>query len=139
MDQNKLTNKYSTVEAGCLIRVQIPPEDVNLVIEAIINVTPLSYGSYDQVLFKYNNGTLQFKPLESAIGGAEDLNQLPCDEISFYLPKNDALIASVIEAIFESHPYEEPVILIQEVLRTRSKNDQALDNPNKWWRQPDQD
>ena len=65
------------------------------------------------------------------------LEKLPSDEISFTLPRDEQMMAAVIEAIFESHPYEEPVILIQLVLSTRFKYETAQDNPNKWWHRPE--
>ena len=61
------------------------------------------------------------------------------DEISFTVPKNDKTITVVIEAVFQSHPYEEPVILIQEVWSTRFKYEQSKTNPNKWWNRPEVD
>ena len=45
------------------------------------------------------------------------------DEISFTVPKNDESIIAVVDAIFESHPYEEPVVIIQDAMCTRFKPD----------------
>lgn len=139
MDTRKLETASATVEEEYLVRVQIPANDVSRILEAIINVSPLRYGNYDQVAFRYNAGTQQFKPLEGSISGETELIHVPCDEISFTVPKNDETIAAVVEAIFESHPYQEPVILIQEVMSTRFKYGQTKSNPNKWWNRPELD
>ncbi|MFQ5760909.1 MAG: hypothetical protein ACE5HM_08025 [Acidiferrobacterales bacterium] len=137
MDTRKLETESAMLEEQYLVRVQIPTNDVSRVLEAIINVCPLRYGNYEQVAFRYNAGTQQFKSLEASKLGETDLTYVPCDEISFTVPKSDRTITAVIEAIFESHPYEEPVILIQEVMRTRFKYGQTKDNPNKWWNRPE--
>lgn len=121
MDAKKLKTKKATIQEECLVRVQIPADDVSHVLKAIIKVVPLRYGNYEQVAFRYNAGTQQFKPLEGSKSGEAALRHIPCDEISFTVPKHDEIISAVIEAIFESHPHEEPVILIQEVMCTRRK------------------
>ncbi len=139
LDTRRLEPEGATIEEEYLVRVQIPADDVSRILETIINVSPLRYGNFEQVAFRYNAGTQQFKPLEGSISGETELIHVPCDEISFTVPKNDEMIAAVIEAIFESHPYEEPVILIQEVMSTRLKNGPTKGNPNKWWNRPELD
>ena len=133
MDITQLENESASIVGEYLVRVQIPPEDVTQVLDAITSVAPLTYGRYEQVAFRSKTGTLQFKPLEGSKPGQASLYQLPSDEISFTLPQDEQMLAAVIEAIFESHPYEEPVILIQPVMGTRFKHESAQDNPNKWW------
>lgn len=133
MDLIQLETDSASLAAEYLVHVQIPPDEVARVLAAITSITPLKYGNYEQVAFRSNTGTLQFKSLEGSKPGATDLFQLPSDEISFSLPQDDQILAAVIEAIFESHPYEEPVILIQPVMSTRFKYGTAKDNPNKWW------
>lgn len=114
--QNRVKKKFY-LQKQCLFHVQIPVEDVSKVLEAIINITPLRYGNYEQVAFSYTAGIQQYKPLIGSKTGEAELIHIPCDEISFTVPKQDEV--AVIDAIYESHPHEEPVILIQEVLRTR--------------------
>ena len=128
MDTKKLETESATIQEEYLVRVQIPADDVSKVLEAIISVFPLRYGNYEQVAFRYNAGTQQFKPLEGSKRGETELIHVLCDEISFTVPKHDETMAAVIEAIFESHPYEEPVILIQEVMSTRFKYGQPKGN-----------
>ena len=121
MDAEKFKTKNATTQKECLFRVQIPADDVSKVLEAIINITPLRYGNYEQVAFRYRTGTQQYKPLVGSKTGEAELSHIPCDEISFTVPKDDEVITAVIEAIFEGHPHEEPVTLIQEVMCTRFK------------------
>jgi hypothetical protein len=133
LDITQLENESASIVGEYLVRVQIPPEDVTQVLDAITSVAPLTYGRYEQVAFRSKTGTLQFKPLEGSKPGQTSLYQLPSDEISFTLPQDEQILAAVIETIFESHPYEEPVIMIQPVMSTRFKYESANDNPNKWW------
>lgn len=137
MDPKNLETENATIEEEYLVRVQIPTNDVTRVLKAIIAVSPLRYGNYEQVAFRYNAGTLQFKPLEGSKPIETDLIHIACDEISFTVPKSDEMMATVIETIYETHPYEEPVVLIQEVMSTRFKYGQTKDNPNKWWNRPE--
>jgi hypothetical protein len=137
LDITQLETENASLAEEYLVRVQIPPADVSRVLDAIIGVALLRYSKYEQVVFRSNTGTLQFKPREGSMPGEGVLEKLPSDEISFTLPHDDQLIAAVIEAIFESHPYEEPVILIQPVMSTRFKYETAKDNPNKWWHRPE--
>ena len=138
MDITHLETENAAIVDEYLVRVQIPPDDVSQVLAEITTVAPLRYGKYEQVVFRSNTGTLQFKPLHGSKPGETDLIQVPCIEVAFTAPKDDQLIASIIEAIFESHPYEEPVILIQAVMSSRFKYGSTKDNPNKWWHRPEQ-
>ena len=121
MGAKKLETEYATTEEQCLFRVQIPADDVTKVLEAIIDITPLRYGNYEQVAFRHRAGIQQYRPLIGSKTGEAELVHVPCDEISFVTPKNDEVVTAVVDAIFASHPHEEPVILIQEVTRTRFK------------------
>ena len=113
--------KSAKLQQEYLFRVQIHADNVSAVLDAIINVTPLRYGNYDQVAFRHCAGIQQYRPLAGSKTGEGELVQLPCDEISFTVPARDEVITAVIEAIIESHIHEEPVILIQEALCTRFK------------------
>lgn len=54
-------------------------------------------------------------------------------EVSFELPDDQTLAARVVEAIFQAHSYQEPVIRIQPILASRSKGLDDRANPNRWW------
>ena len=121
MDASQLATKSATIEKHCLFHVLIPPNDVSQVLEAITKITPLRYGRYEQVVFRSSTGIQQYRSLAGSQPGEGELVHVPCDEISFAVPKQDEIVTAVIEAIFECHPYEEPVILIPDVMRTRFK------------------
>jgi len=54
-------------------------------------------------------------------------------EVSFEIADDQALAARVVEAIFQAHSYQEPVIRIQPLLASRSKSLDDRANPNRWW------
>ena len=78
-------------------------------------------------------GTLQFKALQDSIEGGSELYQLPGQQVSFTFPAHEELLAALIEAIYESHPYEQPPILVQPLCSTRFKYAAGGHNPNKCW------
>ncbi len=119
MDSKKLQTASSTIQDECLFRVQIPANDVSQVLQAIVSVTPLTYGNYEQVAFRCRGGIQQYKPLAGSKTGEAELVHILSDEVSFTVPKHDEIITAVIDALFQSHPHEEPVILIQNVMCTR--------------------
>lgn len=119
MDARKLETEHATIQSRCLFRVQIPVDDVSNVLEAILNVTPLRYGNYEQVAFRYCAGIQQYRSLDGSKMGRTELIHIPCDEISFTVTKHDEIVTAVIDAIFASHPHEEPVILIEDVMCTK--------------------
>ncbi|RUX46735.1 hypothetical protein EOA33_20370, partial [Mesorhizobium sp. M4A.F.Ca.ET.050.02.1.1] len=98
-------------------------------------ITPLGMGSYDSNAFQSADGVERYRPLEGAAAGAETLlRQRPGTvEVSFELPDDQALAARVVEAIYQAHSYEEPVIRIQPLLASRSKGLDDRANPNRWW------
>ena len=84
----------------------------------------------DLVSFTWNIITL-----EGAAAGAEtELRKRPGTvEVSFELPDDQNLIVQVIEVIFQTHSYQEPVIRLQNILASRSKGLDDSKNPNRWW------
>ena len=51
----------------------------------------------------------------------------------FFLPRDESVLDAVIEAIYEVHSYYEPVIIVQEVLRSLCRGLDDSDNPHRWW------
>ncbi len=118
-----------------LVTFQAPAADVDRIMDAVVAVEPLVMGKYDRNAYQSAHGVERYRPLEGAAAGPEtELRRRPGTvEVSFELPDDQALAARVAEAIFQAHSYQEPVIRIQPILASRSKqlNDRA--NPNRWW------
>lgn len=123
------------MERKCLLTVQAPADDIDRIMAAVTEVTPLAMGKYDSNAFQTGSGVERYRPLEGAAAGPEtEVRKRPgVVEVSFELADDRALVEEVIEAIFASHSYQEPVIRIEAVLTSRSKGLDDSANPNRWW------
>ncbi|KQI70720.1 hypothetical protein AN191_16610 [Loktanella sp. 5RATIMAR09] len=129
-----LTTERFIPERGFRITVQVPDQNAKTVAEEILRQTNLQYGDYDSVTFKTVAGVQQFRSLGSGRNAAtDDIVEVPCVELSFFLDDDDALLARVIESIYAAHPYEEPVVFVEACLRTRHIRGLDEDNPNRFW------
>jgi hypothetical protein len=118
-----------------LVTFQAPEADVDRIMDAVVAITPLRTGKYDRNAYQSAHGTERYRPLDGAAAGPEtELRRRPGTvEISFELPDDQALAAEVVEAIFQAHSYEEPVIRVQPILAARSRGVDDRANPNRWW------
>jgi len=102
-----------------LMTVQAPAEDVERIVAAVTAITPLAMGAYDSNAFVTGSGTEHYRPLEGAA--------------AFELPDDQGLVGEVVEAVFQVHSYQEPVIRLLSILASRSKGHDDRENPNRWW------
>lgn len=123
------------MEGRCLLTFQAPPEDVDRIMEAVVRITPLTMGNYDYNAYQSGPGVERYRPLDGAAAGAErEIRKRPGTvEVIFELPDDRAILAQVVEAIFQAHSYQEPVIRLQDILTSRSKGLDDSVNPNRWW------
>jgi len=124
-----------TMEPLWLVAFQAPVEDVDRIFDEIIKVTPLVHGKTDRTAYRTGSGHEYYRPLEGTPTGAEDdTRRRPgVDEVRFFLPRDSAVLNDVIEAIYAVHGYYEPVITVQDVLRSLTKGLDDQDNPHRWW------
>ena len=78
------STKSANIVGEYLVRVQIPTDKVSSVLSAISKVSQLKYGNYEQVAFRYNSGTQQFKPAKGSKVGGDALMYVPSDEVSWF-------------------------------------------------------
>jgi len=136
----KLKNDRFIPEDGLRIVVQVPDAHVQRIIDAVLTAAPLRYGDYDRVTFSTAPGMQQFRSLGSGRNAAtETVVKVPCAELSFFLPRDDAGAVRVLKAIYAAHPYEEPVILVTPCLRTLHIRGLDEDNPNRFWNRDAED
>ena len=99
-------------------------------LHSIEKVVPLTYGNYDRVAWVSSPGIEQCRVLPGAnpasqddlnvIAEEDDLLQMKCVAIEFSIPRDDALMRSVIEdGIFPVHPWDEPVVFVYPGHETR--------------------
>jgi hypothetical protein len=135
MPSHGFETKSLRMELHLLVSVQVPEEDVARIMAEVMRLAPLAIGRYDSNLFQSAAGIEHYRPLEGAAAGAErQIRRRPgVVEMSFQMPKGQELLAQVIEAIFQVHSYQEPLIVVREVLASRSKGLDDKDNPHRWW------
>jgi hypothetical protein len=123
------------MEPYLLVSIQTPEADVARLMAEVTRLAPLALGRYDKNVFQSAAGIEHYRPLDGAAAGAEsDVRARPgVVELSFQLPRDQALLTQIVEAIFQIHSYQEPVIVVREVLASRSKGLDDKDNPNRWW------
>lgn len=123
------------MEPMWLITFQAPAADIDRIFDAVRAVVPLVHGKTDQNGYRAPVGFEYYRPLEGTPTGAEDnIRKRPgVEEMRFFLPRNTVQLDLVIEAIYEVHGYYEPVITVQEVLRSAGKGLDDSGNPHRWW------
>lgn len=127
--------KSVRMEQRLLLTVQAPVDDVDRIMEKVVKFAPLAMGRYDNNAFQSGAGVERYRPLEGAAAGPErEVRKRPgIVELSFELSEDQTLLDQVIEAIFETHSYQEPVIRVQSILSGRSKGLDDSHNQNRWW------
>ncbi len=135
MIDSSFETKSLRMEPMVLLNLQAPINDVDRIMEAVVKVVPLTMGKYDSNAYQSGAGVERYRPLEGAAAGAEtDLRKRPGTvEVTFELPDDQNAIGQVIEVIFQTHSYQEPVIRLQNILASRTKGLDDSKNPNRWW------
>ncbi|WP_054311211.1 hypothetical protein [Mesorhizobium sp. 1M-11] len=132
---NAFETRSTTLQSMLLVMFQAPTEDVDRIMAAVTTIVPLAMGKYDSNSYQSAEGTERYRPLEGAAAGAEsELRKRPgVVDVSFEIIEDQALAEKVVEMIFQTHSYQEPVIRLQTVLSSRSKGLDDSQNPNRWW------
>lgn len=132
-----LASDRFTIQSGHRISVQIPESDVAAMITAITTIDPLDYGDYDSVTFASRPGTQTFRSLGTGRNTPTDgVAAVASVELTFFTPADPARI---VEAIYQAHAYEEPVIFVTPTTRTLHIRGLDEDNPNRFWNRTAQD
>lgn len=117
------------------IAFQAPAEDVDRIFEEIIKITPLIHGKTDSNAYRAPGGVEYYRPLAGTPTGAEDevRHRPDVDEVRFFIPRDTDLLDQIVTAIYAVHSYYEPVIIVQDVLRSACKGLDDSNNPHRWW------
>ena len=122
------------LEPVWFVRVELADRDDARVRNAVTAAVGLRYGAFAGVAFESAVGLQFFRPEEgSHLGQREDTVEMPVRVLRFSLPRKDDMLARCIEAIRDTHSYEEPVIGVTEGWATRADYATDRDNPNRWW------
>ncbi|MGR3617242.1 MAG: hypothetical protein ACU0BB_14515 [Paracoccaceae bacterium] len=137
---HKLTSDRFHVEAGTRVFVQVPEADAQRVLDAILTHDPLGWGEYDQVSFTTAIGTQKFRVLPSSRNAAtENMVSVPCVELQFFTTAQEQALEPILCAIYDAHPYEEPVVQMIAAHRTRHISGLDEENPNRFWNRENAD
>jgi hypothetical protein len=128
-----ITGKSYRLEPAYLVAVHVPSADVDQVLAAAVAAVGLDYGKYDQVAYIDAPGLEQFRPREGSKAGAQSAaGRAPTTNVSFSVPRDATVLKKALDAIYSAHSYEEPVIYVSEVWRSRATSSDD-ENPNRWW------
>lgn len=97
----------------------VPPRNLKKLLAGIAKVVPLQYGRYDEVAWwSCLEGKEQFRPLPGShptVGVERKLKRLKSIRLEFAIPRERDLLERVLAlGIFPNHPWEEPVVFIDE-------------------------
>ena len=146
MDVDQINAGLTTCafEPAWMVRVELAERDDARVREAVTAAVGLRYGDYQGVAFESGGGMQFFQPLEGSVMGDKPHEdgeiwdftrtvEMPVRVLSFHLPRDPDVLARAVEAVRDSHSYEEPVISVLEVLSCRADDKDQRNNPNRWW------
>jgi len=124
-----------TMEPLWLIQFQAPSADVDRIFDEVLKIVSLRQGKTDCNGYLAPGGIEYYRPLEGTPTGAEDAVRHRPDvgEMRFFVPRDTDSLNQIIEAIYEVHSYYEPVITVQDVLRSTCKGLDDKANPHRWW------
>ncbi len=130
------TERY-VAEEGAQVAVQVPQERLEALLAAITAADPLEWGDYDAVSFASQPGVQRFRSLGTGrnpeTGGVVTV---ACIELRFFVART--ALERVVRAIYGTHPYEEPVVIVTPASRSRHRRGVDEDNPNRFWNSPDE-
>ena len=122
------------------LEIQTVPEDTDKILDAVMEVHPLSFGRYQRTASISAVGMETTQPEASStttshIEGFEAGNTetYPMVELKISIERDLDVLERVMDAVIFAHHYEEPVIFLREDWASRAAYDPNSDNPNRWW------
>lgn len=129
-----------TFEAVWTLEIQTLPEDTDRILDAVMQVHPLTYGRYERNASISAVGRETAQPTAGSTtdthvdtfepGGTETY---PMVELKISIERDTDVLGDVMDAIIGVHHYEEPVIFLREDWASRAAYDPNRDNPHRWW------
>ena len=114
------------------VSVYVPPDRLEAVLEAALRQAPLQFGPYEHVAHWTGPGIEQFRPLSQAapaVGAVGEVSRIETVLLEFAIPRDDDLLDRVVGEVVQTHPWEEPVVFVDETFVTASHLDQAAGEP----------
>ena len=122
------------------LEIQTVSEDTDKILDAVMEVHPLTFGRYRRTASISAVGMETTQPeagstTTSHVKGFEagTTETYPMVELKISIERDRAMLEKVMDAILHVHHYEEPVIFLREDWASRANYDPKRDNPNRWW------
>lgn len=132
---DQIEGKAYRLERAYFVMVHVPAADVGRVMRSLVGAVGLEYGKFDQVAYIDAPGLEQFRALDGSKAGARSrAAREPTKIVSFSVTHDTTELQKALDAVYAAHSYQEPVIYVSEVWRTRATNPDES-NPNRWWNQ----
>jgi len=132
--------KSGMFEAVWTLEIQTVADDVDRILDAVMAVYPLPYGNYRRTASVSAPGYETAQPNEGSTttthlagytaGGTQTYAMV---EVKISIPRDESLLANVMDAILYVHHYEEPVIFLRDDWASRAAYNPNNTNPNRWW------
>ena len=122
------------------LEIQTVIQDVDKILDAVMQVHPLSYGKYQRTARISAVGMETAQPESGSTTSIHvdgftpgQVETYPMVELKISIERNNKALEKVMDAIHYVHHYEEPAILLQENWASRANYDPNRDNPNRFW------
>jgi len=140
MNLNQYQSKSGRFVPVWTIEIQTVIEDVDKILDAVMNVHPLSYGRYKRNASISAQGMETAQPEEGSTTTnhiddykAGDTETYPMVELKISIDRDFKVLEKIMDVIHDVHHYEEPVIFLREDWASRSAYNPDNKNPNRWW------
>jgi hypothetical protein len=120
------------LEEAYLVHVHVPAADVDAVLDAVLAAVGLPYGDYEGVALVDAAGLEQFREAGD-LTPARATDRVATSRVSFSLPRMPEQLRAALAAVRAAHSYEEPVIYVREVLRSRSARREDAPRGRRLW------
>ena len=97
----------------------------------VLSKSALNWEAYESFSFICAEGLQHFGALSTIVRQIR-LCKYPWIKFCFFLEQSDTMLKEVVTAIYQAHPYEEPVMFSQNCLRTLHIRRPDIDNLNRF-------
>lgn len=104
----------------------VPPEHVDALLAAVLEVDPLVYGPYEKSAWWSAVGTEQFEPMAGAsptVGEIGKTERVPTVRLEFAIPLNGQVLQQVLRALVAAHPWQQPAVFVDSTMISISANE----------------
>lgn len=122
------------------LEINTRPDDAERLLDAIVEVHPLTIGQYER------NATVTAAGAETGRPGEQSVTRVhnedfevdgtevyPSVELKVSFERDVQVLEKIMDAVLNAHQYEEPIVHVREEWASRAAYNSKNDNPNRWW------